>query len=242
MRQLLLVGIAGAMVAASGCARGRAEDAGALTERNYSVGAFDKIELAGAYDATVKTGSAVSVHASGGENVLDHLVVEVKDGTLQIHSEKRNGFHWGWTGKNNKVALTITVPSLKGAELAGSGGIRIDKVAGDSFEGAVAGSGGLTLDQVEVGNLKLGIAGSGDAKAGSGKAKSVAYEIAGSGGIDARGVVADDADVSIAGSGNVSVNAVKTAKVSIAGSGNVDVTGGAKCTTSKMGSGNVRCS
>lgn len=243
MRHVLMAGVVGAALAIGGCVNGsRAEDAGPMAERDYQVGAFDKIELAGAYDATVKTGSAPSIHAKGGENLLEHLVVEVKDGTLQIHPQKRNGIHWGWGGKNNKVELTITVPSLRGAELAGSGGIRIDKVTGDSFEGAVAGSGDLTVDQVDVGNLKLGIAGSGDARAGSGKARTVAYEIAGSGGIDAKGVVAEDADVSIAGSGGVSVNASKTAKVSIAGSGDVDVTGGAKCTTSKVGSGDVRCS
>lgn len=231
-----------AIVALTGCSRGQAEDAGPMTQRDYQVGAFDKIELAGAYEATVRTGGQPSVHAKGGEKLLEHLVVEVKDGSLQIHPQKRGGFHWGWGGKNSKVELTITVPSLKVAELAGSGGIRIDKVSGESFEGAVAGSGGLTVDQVDVGTLKLGIAGSGDAKAGSGKAKSVSYDIAGSGDIDAKGVTAEEADVSIAGSGGVSVNATRAAKVSIAGSGDVTVTGGAKCTTSKMGSGNVHCS
>jgi len=242
MRQAVLAGLMAATVVTGGCARGRAEDSGPMVERNYAVGAFDKIELAGAYDATVRTGSAPSVHAKGGENVLEKLVVEVKDGALHVYPKKRSGFSWNWGHKgNSKVELVITVPSLRSAELAGSGGIRIDKVAGDAFEGSVAGSGDLTVDQVEVGSLNLSIAGSGDAKAGGGKAKTVSYEIAGSGGIDAKGVVAEDADVSIAGSGGVSVHATRAAKVSIAGSGDVDLTGGAKCTTSKVGSGDVRC-
>ncbi|HET7709651.1 MAG TPA: head GIN domain-containing protein [Sphingomicrobium sp.] len=243
MRQVILAGMMTAVAATSGCARGRTEDAGPIVERSFTVGAFDKIDLAGAYDATVRTGSAPSVQARGGEKMLERLVVEVKDGALHVYPEKRNSFSWGWGSKRNgKVELTITVPSLRAAELAGSGGIRIDKVTGDSFEGSVAGSGDLTVDQVEVGSLKLGIAGSGEAKAGSGKARSVQYEIAGSGGIDGKGVVAEDADVSIAGSGGVSVHATRAAKVSIAGSGDVDLSGGAKCTTSKMGSGDVRCS
>ena len=239
MRHAIAVGLIAALATAAACSRGQAaEDPGPSTERNYQVGAFDKIELAGAYDATVRTGSAPSVKASGGANILEKLIVEVKDGTLEIRPEKGRSFHWG---KGSRVQLTITVPSLRAAELAGAGGIRIDKVAGDSFEGAVAGSGDLTVDQVQVGSLKLGIAGSGDAKAG-GKAKTVQYEIAGSGGIDAKGVVAEDADISIAGSGGVSVHATRAAKVSIAGSGDVDLTGGAKCSTSKVGSGDVRCS
>ena len=238
MRQAIAAGLIAALATTAGCARGRAEEPGPSTERNYAVGAFDKIELAGSYDATVRTGSAPSVHATGGANVLDKLIVEVKDGTLQIHPKKGHSFHWS---KGSRVALMITVPSLRVAELAGAGGLRIDKVTGDSFEGSVAGSGDLTVDQIQVGTLNLNIAGSGNAKASGGTARTAGYEIAGSGGIDAKGVTTEDADVSIAGSGEVSVNATRTAKVSIAGSGDVDVTGGAKCTTSKMGSGNVRC-
>ena len=241
MRKAIAAGIVAAAVTVSGCARDRVEEPGPVTERNYPVGAFDKIELAGAYEATVRTGSGPTVHAKGGEKILEQLIVEVEGNTLKIHPRKRNGFNWGWGNSKSKIELTITVPSLRSAELAGSGGIRIDKVSGDSFEGGVAGSGAISLDQVDVGSLKLGIAGSGDARA-AGKARTVAYEIAGSGEIDGKGVVAEDADVSIAGSGGVSVHATKTANVDIAGSGDVNVTGGAKCTTSKAGSGDVHCS
>ncbi|HEX6219157.1 MAG TPA: head GIN domain-containing protein [Sphingomicrobium sp.] len=242
MRKAIVAGLLATSVATSGCARDRVEEAGPVTERNFQVGSFDRIELAGAYDATVRTGSGPTVQAKGGENILDDLVVEVEGNVLKVHPRERSGFRWGWGKKHSKIELTITVPSLKGAELAGSGGIRIDKISGDSFDGAVAGSGGLTVDQIDVASLNLSIAGSGDAKAGAGKVKSAEYDIAGSGGIDAKGVVSEDAKVSIAGSGGVSINATRTADVSIAGSGDVNVTGGAKCTTSKMGSGNINCS
>ena len=240
MHKAIAAGLLAAAMATSGCARSQAP--GPVVERNFQVGGFDRLELAGAYEATVRTGSAPSVRAKGGQNLLDQLVVEVKGGTLEIHPRERHGFHWGWGGHHDKVELTITVPALRAAELAGSGGIHIDHVTGDSFEGSVAGSGDLNVDRVEVANLKIGIAGSGDAKAAAGSARSVKYDIAGSGGIDAKGVAAEDASVSIAGSGDVSAHATKTAKVDIAGSGDVDLTGGAKCTISKMGSGDVRCS
>jgi hypothetical protein len=242
MHKAIAAGLMAAAVSTSGCARGGAQSPGPTIERNFQVGAFDRLELTGAYDATVRTGVAPSVNAKGGQNLLDELVVEVKNGTLEIRPRERHGFHWGWGGHNGKVALTITVPALRAAELAGSGGIHIDRVAGDSFEGSVAGSGDLNVDRVEVGDFKLGIAGSGDAKASGGTARTVKYDIAGSGGIDAKGVAAEDASVSIAGSGDVSAHATKTAKVDIAGSGDVDLTGGAKCSISKMGSGDVRCS
>jgi hypothetical protein len=240
MHKTILLGLAAA-AALGACNSARGEDAGPVVERDYQVGNFDRLELAGAYDVTVRTGAAPSVHARGNEKLLEQLVVEVRGGALNIHPEKRNGFHWG-SFQRGKVALTVTVPALRGAEIAGSGDIRIDRVAGDRFEGGIAGSGDLTVDRIEVQNLKLGIAGSGGARAGAGRAVNAQYEIAGSGGIDAKGVAAETAKVSIAGSGDVSAQASKTAEVSIMGSGDVEISGGAKCTISKAGSGNVRCS
>ena len=240
MRKSIAAGLAVMAFSTSGCARNHSS-AGATVERNYNVGAFDEIDLAGAYDATVRTGPAPSVHAKGGENLLDRLEVEVRNGKLVIRPKQRMGFHWGW-GHSGKVELTITVPQLKGATLAGSGGISIDKVQGDSFEGEVAGSGGLSVGSLDVQTLKLSIAGSGDAKAGAGKAHSAQYEIAGSGGVDAGGVTAERLKVGIAGSGSVKARATGAAAVDIMGSGDVEVTGGAKCSVTKAGSGDVRCS
>jgi hypothetical protein len=229
-----------AAVSLAGCTEGKAQEPGATVERDYQVGTFDRIELAGAYEATVRTGAAASVHAKGGENILEKLIVEVEDGALKIHPEK--GARWGdWKG-NSKIELIITVPALRGAGLAGSGGIRIDKITGDSFAGELAGAGNLNIDRIDVDRLKIEIAGSGNANAGTGKARVLELEVAGAGEINAKDVVAEDASVSIAGAGEIIAHATKTAKVDIAGAGDVQVTGGAKCTVSKLGAGNVRCS
>ena len=241
MHKAILAGMVAAAAASAGCAKDRDETAGPATTRNYQVGAFDRLEVAGPYDVTVTTGSAPSVRASGGERAIERMVVEVKGGTLSIHPKKRSGFNFGWS-KNHKVKLIVTVPALAAAEIAGSGDISVDKVAGDSFEAGVAGSGHVRVGEINVKRLKAGIAGSGEINAGRGRAVVADYEIAGSGDIGAEGLVAETASVSIAGSGNVAAHATGTAKVDIAGSGNVRMTGGAKCSVSKAGSGNVDCS
>lgn len=241
MQKAIAAAVAAMAVSMSGCARGDIGGPGAVVERNYNVGNFDKIDLAGSYNADVRTGPAVSVHARGGENILDKLVVEVEGGELKIHPKEHMGFHWDW-GKSDKVQLTITVPALTGASLAGSGAINIDKVQGNNFEGTVAGSGGLSVGNLDVQSLKLSIAGSGDAKAAAGRARRAEYEIAGSGGVDAGGVQAEQLKVSIAGSGDVKAHASGSADVDIMGSGDVEVAGGAKCTVNKAGLGSVRCS
>jgi len=242
MRKSIAAVVTAASVASSACVRHHSEDGGPTVSHNYQVGAFDQIEVAGPYNVQVRTGANPSVSARGPQKMIDHLVVEVQNGKLKIHSERQKGwFHTGWNFHGN-VDLTVTVPQLRGASIAGSGGIKVDQVKGDTFEGEIAGSGGLDVAAIDVQTLKLAIAGSGGTKVGNGRAQNAKYEIAGSGGINAKGVQAQTADVSIAGSGDVTANATDTADVSIMGSGNVQLTGGAKCKISKTGSGNVSCS
>jgi len=234
-----------AIVAASalaGCQVHAQEGSGPTVSKNYSVGNFSAIEVAGPYDVEVRTGSNASVSAKGGQKLLERTVVEVQGDKLVIRPENnRNFFHWGFS-RRGTAHFIVTVPQLKGASIAGSGDISVDKVAGDVFDGSVAGSGGINVASMNVKELKLSIAGSGGVKAGSGTAQSASYEIAGSGDIDAGAVQAQALKVSIAGSGGIKAHSSGTADVDIMGSGDVDVAGGAKCNVSKAGSGNVRCS
>jgi hypothetical protein len=233
--------VAAAVLLAGACGVGvdaKDRDPGPEVSRNYQVGAFDKIAVAGPYEVNVVTGGQPGVNAKGGENLLEETEVVVDGGTLEIRPRKHSGIRWNWG--RGKAVFTVNAAALHGASIAGSGDIRVDKVTGD-FEGEVAGSGDLKLGSVTGGKVKLSIAGSGGVTA-AGKADSVDLAIAGSGDIDVRGLASRTADVSIAGSGNVAANASESAKVSIMGSGDVEVTGGAKCSVSKAGSGNVRCS
>ena len=242
MRKSLAAALIAASAATSACSQGRAEDGGPTISRNYQVSGFDQIEVAGPFDVQIRTGPGTTVSAKGPQKLLEHTIVEVKDGKLVIRPEKRNGWLSGGWHFNGEAQFVVTVPQLRGAAIAGSGDIHVDQVKGDRFDGTVAGSGGLEVGAVDVQSLKLSIAGSGGAKTGNGRAATASYDIAGSGDIDAKGVQAQTASVSIAGSGNVGAHATNTASVSIMGSGDVEVTGGAKCSVSKAGSGSVSCS
>ena len=229
-----------AALAAAGCGNSRAEDGGPSVNRNFQVGAFQSIEVAGPYEVAVRTGGAPSVTATGPEKLMDRLVVEVKGDRLLIHTRKKNGFSWG--GSKGTARIEVTVPMLRAAGIAGSGELSVDNIKGESFEGSIAGSGDLRVESIAVQALKVSIGGSGSVHAGKGEARHAEYNIAGSGGIEMGGVRTGNAKISIAGSGSVSGHASGAADVSIAGSGDVRLTGGAKCNVSKMGSGDVHCS
>lgn len=235
------IAIAAATLAVSACHLGDRDenrDPGATVSRTYQVGAFDKIEVAGPYNVIVTTGGKPGASATGGEKFLDDTEVVVDGTTLRIGPKHHSGLHFSW-GRRGTAQFTVSTAMLHAAEIAGSGGVTVDKVDGD-FKGEVAGSGDLRLAAINGGASDFSIAGSGKIIA-AGKVRSAKMEIAGSGDIDAGALATTDAEVSIAGSGNVRANASGTAKVEIMGSGDVNVTGGAKCSIDKAGSGNVTC-
>ena len=234
-----------AIVAASAstgaCGQMHQENAGPTVSRNYQVGNFQEIEVAGPYDVNVRTGANPGVSAQGPQKMLDHAVVEVKGDKLVIHSESHVSlFNWGF-GSNGRTVFTVTVPQIRAATMAGSGDLNIDKVQSNEFEGKMAGSGDLGVGSVKVQSLKLSMAGAGDTKIGSGQAQNAEYKIVGSGDINAPGVTTQQLTVSIAGSGNIRAHATGAADVTIMGSGDVEVSGGAKCSVTKHGSGDVSC-
>lgn len=241
-RPIALILIAAGAAALAACSRDRIEDAGPKSSRSFAVGNFTRVSVAGPYDVRIKTGGKPGVSATGPQNVLERMVVEVEGDSLQIHPRKNKGMSFGMHfGDHDPVVVEVTTATLAGAAIAGSGDIAVDRIAGDSFEGSIAGSGSLDLGAVDLKALTVNIGGSGDVR-GQGKAATARYSIAGSGDIDLPGLQTSDLDVSVAGSGNVAAHAARTAKVSVMGSGDVRVTGGAKCETKKMGSGDISCS
>jgi hypothetical protein len=207
--------------------------------RDFQVGGFDRVELAGSQNVIVTVGGAPSAYAEGDTGLLERLEVRVEDGVLKI-GQKRGNWSFGWSRDHGPVTVHVTAPSLRGAKVAGSGDMKVDKVQGDDFTAAIAGSGELEVASLTAKTTNFDVAGSGGVTA-TGTADSTDISIAGSGDVRTAGLQVKRAKVSIAGSGNVEAKAMETADISIMGSGDVVITGTAKCSITKMGSGDARC-
>ncbi|HWK36202.1 head GIN domain-containing protein [Sphingomonas sp.] len=217
----------------------KAPASGSGDARSFQIAGFDAVDLRGSDDVDVKVGPAFSVRAEGPSAELDKLDIRKDGSTLKVGRVRRDGFSWG-ADHGKAVRVYVTLPALKGASVAGSGDMTVDRVTGGNLDASIAGSGDLTIGEVGVASAALSIAGSGDI-ALKGRADRIKVSIAGSGGVDGEGLKAAGADVSIAGSGDVRADVTGNATVSLMGSGDVDLGAGAHCTTTKMGSGEVRC-
>src|SRR5436190_7833344 len=121
MRKSIAAAVIAASAATSACGQIQHGHGGATVSRNYQVGKFQQIEVAGPYDVEVRTGANPGVSARGSEKLLDRTVVEVNGDKLLIHPEQGHSwFSFGWHSRG-KAHLTVTVPQLSGATIAGSG-------------------------------------------------------------------------------------------------------------------------
>ncbi len=242
MREWILLAaipLAACGVAASGNdTRGEAAT-GIGSSRSFDIAGFTAVDLRGSDDVDVKVGSNFSVRAEGPSEELDQLEIRKDGQTLKVGRKDRTGISWG-SRDGKGVKVFVTMPSIAGASVAGSGDMAVDRVAGSQFGGTVAGSGDLTVGRIAVDTASLSIAGSGGISV-TGEAKRLSMSVAGSGDIDAPRLKAASADVTIAGSGGVTAEVDGPAKVAIMGSGDATLGARARCSTTKLGSGEVRC-
>lgn len=204
--------------------------------RTYPAADFTEVDLRGADNVDIRVGPGFSVRADGDSELLDHLKITREGNVLRIGRTRSSG--WSWGGGRAKVS--ITMPALSAASVAGSGDMTADRAQGAAFKASVAGSGNLRVDALSVERADVSLAGSGNARLG-GTARQLQVNIAGSGDVEAGDLRATQADVSIAGSGGVRAQVDGPAKVSVMGSGDVDLGDKARCQVSKVGSGSVRC-
>jgi Putative auto-transporter adhesin, head GIN domain len=215
-------------------------DTGPRITRSYDLKGFDGVVLAGSDDVRITQGANFAVSANGPEKQLNDLEILVENGVLKISRKKGAGWSMHWGDGDDGVTVSVTLPILHKATIAGSGDMDVSGTAQDQFTGTIAGSGDLKISNANAATTTLTLAGSGDL-AVSGKTKTLSVSLAGSGDVHAGGLSAETASISGAGSGDVRARASQSADVSLVGSGDVTIEGTKNCKISKTGSGDVTC-
>lgn len=215
MKWLLLIGAAALM--SSGCKvfHARIQGSGKLTTRNVEVGKdikpFTHIETNGAYELIVTQGPQGDLKITGDDNIVSAVKLTNEGEKLVI------GMDDDYTS-NNRLKIEVTMPTIAGIAINGSGGAKVAKVQGDDLQLAINGSGDMDVE---------------------GSVESLDISINGSAEIDASNLRAAEVQTSISGSGSIQTFAEKTLSASISGSGEIRYKGQPKVSKSIAGSGEV---
>jgi len=186
---------------------------GNTTTITRTTGDYDGIKCAGSMDYILVASTEGNIKLEGEENLLKHIITEVKGNNLIVKVEKGINLRPSW-GKTIKIAIPFK--DISSVSLAGSGDVILN-IEASSIEGSLAGSGDITL-KGNTNNLTIKLAGSGD--------------------IHAFGLQSNHTVVSVAGSGDIQVVSNKSLKSRVSGSGDIEYRGNpSKEDTKVSGSG-----
>lgn len=206
---------------------------GPITKRQLDLASFDAVALTNSAKVYIRQGSKQSVEVEGQENILDNLILEVEDHVWKIAFDRPVRRYEG-------LKVYITLPSLRGARVSGSGDIIGESQFTDieKLGVSISGSGNISLD-VEARDVSSHISGSGNIRL-TGKTGSHDIHISGSGGVAAYDLKSESCEVHISGSGDCDVDVNENLDVRISGSGDVNYKGRPRINSRISGSGDIR--
>lgn len=209
---------------------------GNMTTETRSTGDYNGIKCAGSMDYILVAGTEGNIKIEGEENLLKHIITEVKDGNLIVKVEKGKNLK---PSINKTIKVTIPFKDINKVSLAGSGDVwNTDKISANNLDVSLAGSGDIVLD-IETTSVKGSIAGSGDLTL-KGNTNDLTAKVAGSGDFHGFGLQANNTTVSVAGSGDAEVVSNQSIKARVAGSGDIEYKGNPdKEDTKVSGSGTI---
>ena len=202
-----------------------------------STGDYDAIAISGWFDVDLVEGNEGDVSLKGEENLLEHIITEVKDGKLVIKVEK--GINLKPSSWKEGIHITVPVESINAVSLSGSGDI-VGKmtIKTSNFNTSMSGSGDVTLD-IDASSISASMSGSGDISL-SGSTTDFDVTISGSGDIKAYELEADNVDANVSGSADIKVTANQRLKARVSGSGDIHYKGNPEKVDAKTsGSGDI---
>lgn len=207
-----------------------------IEKETRNVTGFTRVNFGVAGDLYINIGSEFKVVLEGEKSLLGEITTEVSGTKLVIKNE-----NWH-LHSNQKVTVHITMPSIEGLGVSGSGKAEIkDAVKANGLDFSVSGSGKILTGDIAASKFNVGISGSGDVIInGNGEAAKADISISGSGSYSGESLKLAEADFSISGSGSCNCNVIENLKASVSGSGNIAYSGSPKVDARVSGSGHVR--
>ncbi|MEO6950112.1 MAG: head GIN domain-containing protein [Ginsengibacter sp.] len=192
---------------------------GNIKTETRNVADFTEIKNAGSIDVEIIAGNKFELKVEDDENLLPHIITEVKDGALHIYYDS------DFSINESHGKVMVEVPTLNKITSSGSGDIKIDGTLKNTKEIIITSSGSGDLEgSVDAPSVQLSNSGSGDVEL-KGQSQNFVCKTRGSGDVKCRNLKSENVTVSVAGSSDVSVFASVSLKVNIAGSGDVTYSG-----------------
>jgi hypothetical protein len=196
---------------------------------------FHEVKASGSIDIEVRNDADQSVKVEGDDNILPHVITDVRNGMLDVRLEHNISY------RNITVKVYVSGPTFTRLVVSGSGSINSagTLTAPQQIEMHVSGSGDMKAS-VDAPAVKADVSGSGTMTV-LGKTRDLDCNVSGSGDLRCRDLLSENTNVSVSGSGTARVFSSVNLVAKVSGSGDILYTGNPTSPQiHKSGSGSVR--
>jgi hypothetical protein len=184
---------------------------GVPATEHREVAPFSTVELAGASTVAVRVGPMQSVAVTADDNLVNRVTTTVDGETLIVAAT-------GSFTNETPMSVTVSVPSLDGVTLSGSGIVTVEGVAARDFMVELSGTGTLEV---------------------SGRTVGLTAVLSSSGMVDLHDLVAEDVIAKLHGTGHMNLHAASTLDATLTGTGSIVYSGSPAVTTNNTGTGSI---
>lgn len=186
----------------------------------YSLGPFERLEVAGSANVKLVQGDKDEVFILGGGDVQRSVEVSLSGDRLVI---KPTGSWKFWN--NTRLQIDVEMRQMTQLVLSGASDLHAPgAVKADQLKIHISGAGLARFDDLVCDQLGFSISGAGEGQL-RGKVRELALSVSGKGKLMAEDLQAQKAGVSISGIGSAALWVVDDLKVGVSGIGSVDYWG-----------------
>ena len=190
-----------------------------VTDKRH-VSNFHSLSASNNLDVYITQDQEESLRLEIDENLLEHIITEVRNGELRIASDVNIRM-----AKSKKVYLSYK--DLSSIKISSAGNVQGEnKMNAGKLDIELSSAGDLNLD-IEAEEINIGISSSGNAHL-SGKTGYLNADLSSAGDLNAFDLVADKGDVSVSSAGDARVNITGDARFTSSSAGDIIYTGDPK--------------
>jgi hypothetical protein len=207
---------------------------GNVVEEERSVTGFSGIQLSNQGNAFIELGETESLVVEAEDNLLEHIVTDVRGDTLLLGTENNVSLN-----NTKPIRYHLTVKELDDIQITSSGNVTAPSLEAETFAIRVSSSGNLDMDGIEANRLVVDISSSGNVSIGDGQVSEQDITISSSGEYDARDVDSRQAEVRLSSSGDATIRVSDQLQANLTSSGNLYYTGNPEVDSRETSSGRV---
>jgi hypothetical protein len=129
------------------------QGSGKIVTNRYSVSGFSGIEASNVMNVTITTGPDYSVSVSCDDNIMEHLTVSTKDGTLRLGECDIPSIN------PTKMTAMVSMPALSAVNASGASKVSVGNVQASAFSSIVSGASRVTVETLRADSIDLEVSG-----------------------------------------------------------------------------------